>query len=115
MRRIGRDGPGWTKVACGEHEYTHHGFDVLLRLGSAEVLQPDLTWCGGLTAGRRIARMVEDASLELVPHRGGSLWGLPLALTSPSCTHDGRELPRGIPAAGGDDTPVREWTLSGFE
>ena len=83
--RIGGGGPGWTRVACGEHEYTQYGFDVLVRLGSAEVLQPDLTWCGGLTAGLRIARLVEDAGLELNPHRGGSLWGLPLALTSPSC------------------------------
>lgn len=85
VRRIGGQGPGWTRVACGEHEYTHHGFDVLIRLGSAEVLQPDVTWCGGLTAGIRIARLVEEAGLELSPHRGGSLWGLPLALSSPSC------------------------------
>jgi L-rhamnonate dehydratase len=64
---------------------TQYGFDVLVRLNSAEVLQPDLTWCGGLTAGIRIARLVENAGLEVNPHRGGSLWGLPLALTSPSC------------------------------
>ena len=86
VRRIGGGGPGWTRVACGEHEYTHHGFDVLVRLQSAEVLQPDVTWCGGVTAGRRIARLVEQAGLEIIPHRGGSLWGLPLALTAPSCT-----------------------------
>ena len=86
VERIGGGGPGWTKVACGEHEYTEHGFDVLIRVGSAEVLQPDMTWCGGVTAGRRIARLVEAAGLEIIPHRGGSLWGLPIALTSPSCT-----------------------------
>lgn len=86
VKRIGGGGPGWTKVACGEHEYTEHGFEVLVRLGSAEVLQPDITWCGGLTAARRIAKLVEDAGLELVPHRGGSSWGLPIALTAPSCT-----------------------------
>jgi L-rhamnonate dehydratase len=86
VRRIGGGGPGWTKVACGEHEYTEHGFEVLTRLGSAEVLQPDMTWCGGVTAGRRIARLVEAAGLEIIPHRGGSLWGIPIALTSPSCT-----------------------------
>lgn len=85
VRRIGGGGSGWTRIACGEHEYTQYGFDVLVRLGSAEILQPDLTWCGGLTAGLRIARLVEDAGLEINPHRGGSLWGLPLALTSPSC------------------------------
>ena len=86
VKRIGGGGPGWTKVACGEHEYTEHGFEVLVRLGSAEVLQPDVTWCGGLTAARRIAKVVEDAGLELVPHRGGSSWGLPIALTAASCT-----------------------------
>lgn len=86
VRRIGGGGPSWTRVACGEHEYTEHGFDVLVRLGSAEVLQPDITWCGGVTAGRRIARLVEAAGLEMIPHRGGRLWGLPIALTSPSCT-----------------------------
>ena len=86
VEKIGGGGPGWTKVACGEHEYTEYGFEVLVRLGSAEVLQPDITWCGGLTAARRIAAQVEAAGLELVPHRGGSLWGLPISLTAPSCT-----------------------------
>ena len=86
VQRIGGGGPGWTKVACGEHEYTEHGFNVLVRLGSAEILQPDITWCGGTTAGRRIARLVEAAGLEIIPHRGGSSWGLPIALTSASCT-----------------------------
>jgi len=86
VRRIGGGGPGWTKVACGEHEYTEHGFDVLIRLNSAEILQPDITWCGGTTAGRRIARLVDAAGLEIIPHRGGSSWGFPIALTSPSCT-----------------------------
>ena len=86
VRRIGGGGPGWTRVACGEHEYTEHGFEVLVRVGSAEILQPDITWCGGTTAGRRIARLVEAAGLEIIPHRGGSSWGLPIALISPSCT-----------------------------
>ena len=74
------------KNACGEHEYTEHGFKVLVGLGSADILQPDITWCGGTTAGRRISAIVEDAGLELIPHRGASSWGFPIALTSPSCT-----------------------------
>ncbi len=86
VRRIGGSGSGLTRIACGEHEYTEHGFNVLIRLESAEVLQPDMTWCGGVTAGRRIANLVEQAGLEIIPHRGGSLWGLPIALTSPSCS-----------------------------
>ena len=84
--RIGIKGNGWTRIACGEHEYTEHGFKVLVGLGSADILQPDITWCGGTTAGRRISTLVERAGLELIPHRGASSWGFPIALTSPSCT-----------------------------
>jgi len=83
---IGQGGQKLTRIACGEHEYTQHGFNVLVELGSADVLQPDITWCGGTTAGRRIAQLVENAGLELIPHRGGSCWGFPIALNAPSCT-----------------------------
>lgn len=86
VNRIGGGGEAWTRIACGEHEYTQYGFDVLIRLGSAEILQPDITWCGGTTAGRRISRLVEAANLEIIPHRGGSSWGFPVALNSPSCS-----------------------------
>ena len=96
VRRIGGGGPGWTRVACGEHEYTEHGFDVLVRNRAAEVLQPDVTWCGGLTAGKRIRDLVEGAELELIPHRGGSVWGLPLALTARTCTM-AESFPAGSP------------------
>ena len=96
VRRIGGGGAGWTRVACGEHEYTEHGFDVLVRLEAAEVLQPDITWCGGLTAARRIRDLVEGAGLELIPHRGGSVWGLPIALTARTCTM-AESFPAGSP------------------
>lgn len=86
VRRIGGKGPQWTRVACGEHEYAEHGFNVLVRNEAAEVLQPDITWCGGLTAAKRIRDLVERAGLELIPHRGGSVWGLPIALTATTCT-----------------------------
>ena len=96
VRRIGGGGPGWTRVACGEHEYTEHGFDVLVRTNAAEVLQPDITWCGGMTAGKRIRDLVEGAGLELIPHRGGSVWGLPIALTARTCTM-AESFPAGSP------------------
>ena len=96
VRRIGGGGPGWTRVACGEHEYTEHGFNVLVRTQAAEVLQPDVTWCGGLTAGKRIRDLVEGAGLELIPHRGGSVWGLPIALTARTCTM-AESFPAGSP------------------
>jgi L-rhamnonate dehydratase len=74
-----------TKIASGEHEYTRFGFANLIRHKAVEVLQPDVSWCGGVTSLRRIAAMAAEHHLEFIPHRGGSLYGLPLALSSPHC------------------------------
>jgi L-rhamnonate dehydratase len=74
-----------TKIASGEHEYTRFGFSNLIRHKAVEILQPDVSWCGGVTSLRRIAAMAAEHDLEFIPHRGGSLYGLPLALSSLQC------------------------------
>jgi L-rhamnonate dehydratase len=74
-----------TWIASGEHEYTRFGFQELIRHKAADVLQPDITWSGGLTELRRIAALASAASLPLIPHRGGSLYGLHLILATPNC------------------------------
>jgi L-rhamnonate dehydratase len=76
---------GSTMIASGEHEYTRFGFQELIRHKAADVLQPDITWSGGLTELRRIAVLASAASLPLIPHRGGSLYGLALILSTPNC------------------------------
>ena len=40
--------------------------------------QPDITWCGGLTAAVRIAAIAAEYQVPMVPHRGGEVWGLHL-------------------------------------
>ena len=75
-----------TRIASGEHEYTRFGFQILLRHNAVHILQPDLTWCGGLTEIRRVAAMAAAKSLPVIPHRGGSVYGLALILTAPNCT-----------------------------
>jgi L-rhamnonate dehydratase len=74
-----------TRIASGEHEYTHFGFAELIRHQAVDVLQPDVTWCGGMTPMRKVAAMAAEHGLELTPHRGGSLFGLPLCLSSAQC------------------------------
>lgn len=71
-----------TRIACGEHEFTHYGFAELIRNKAAHILQPDLTWTGGLTAGRRILALANGAGLDVMPHRGGSLFGIHLAIAN---------------------------------
>jgi L-rhamnonate dehydratase len=74
-----------TRIASGEHEYTRFGFQELIRHKAADILQPDITWSGGLTELRRIAALASAASLPLMPHRGGSLYGIHLVLAAPNC------------------------------
>ncbi len=72
-----------TLIASGEHEYTQYGFELLLEHKAVQVVQPDVTWCGGVTALRKIAVMAGERGLAFIPHRGGSIWGLPLVLSTP--------------------------------
>ena len=74
-----------TKIAHGEHEYTRYGFENLITRKAAHILQPDITWSGGLTELRRIAALAQAAQLPLIPHRGGSLFGLHFILATPNC------------------------------
>lgn len=89
-----------TRIANGEHVYTRFGFAELIRHNAADVLQPDVSWCGGVTSLRKIAALAAAHGLEFTPHRGGSLFGLPLCLSSSECnwaesfgtTDDGTDL-----------------------
>ncbi len=65
-------------LAGGEHEFTARDFGYLARAGSLDLWQPDITWCGGLTAALRIAELARKHGIPLVPHRGGEIWGLHL-------------------------------------
>lgn len=64
------------QLAGGEHEFTHHGFAEIARTGALDIWQPDITWCGGITAFLRIVEMAKGCGVQVVPHRGGEVWGL---------------------------------------
>ena len=49
--------PGSTLLTTGEHEYTRYGFRELIKRKAVDVLQPDITWCGGLTEALKIYHM----------------------------------------------------------
>lgn len=74
-----------TRIASGEHEYTHYGFHELIRHRAAHILQPDLTWSGGLTTGKRVLALAAPSKIPVMPHRGGSAFGMQLIVTSPLC------------------------------
>ena len=57
-----------TLIACGEQEATEWGFRQLIDRAGIDVLQPDLTRCGGFTTARKIVHMAELANRLVIPH-----------------------------------------------
>lgn len=56
------------KIAAGEQLATPWEFRRFIEHGCVDVVQPDLTRCGGLTVARQIVEMIDEHSLQLVPH-----------------------------------------------
>jgi len=61
-----------TRIACGEQESTEWGFQQLIERGGVDVVQPDLTRCGGFTVARKIVHMAERANRLVIPHSWSS-------------------------------------------
>ena len=72
-------------LAGGEHEFGVAGFKEIADHGSYDIWQPDITWCGGITAGLRICELATGSGVPVVPHRGGEVWGLHLITASDAC------------------------------
>ena len=72
-------------LAGGEHEFGVAGFREIGEHGAYDIWQPDITWCGGITAGLRICDLARDVGVPVVPHRGGEVWGLHLIAANDAC------------------------------
>lgn len=57
-----------TPVATGELEATRWAFANLIKLGSADILQPDATVCGGVGEFLKIAHMAAAFDIPVAPH-----------------------------------------------
>ena len=55
-------------VAAGEQVATVWDFERFIGQGCVDVVQPDLSRCGGVTVAKKIAEMAEEAGIDLVPH-----------------------------------------------
>lgn len=55
-------------VAAGEQLATIWEFERFITAGCVDVIQPDLSRCGGISVARRVAEMAEAANIDLVPH-----------------------------------------------
>jgi len=55
-------------LATGEHEYTRYGVRDLIIAGAVDIVQTDITRCGGFTEMLRIAALSQAWNLSLAPH-----------------------------------------------
>jgi L-alanine-DL-glutamate epimerase-like enolase superfamily enzyme len=56
------------RIAGGEGALEVHELQTLIRRGCLDVLQPDVTWCGGITGLRRVAVVAQENHLMFTPH-----------------------------------------------
>jgi len=56
------------RIAAGEQDTTVWGFRELIERGHVDLVQPDVTRCGGITELLRIAALARDHGVETVPH-----------------------------------------------
>lgn len=59
---------GRVPLAAGENHFTRFEFNRLIRAGSVQILQPDLSKTGGITEVLRIAAMASAEKLAIHPH-----------------------------------------------
>lgn len=75
--------PSQTLLTSGEHEYTRWGFKLLLDRKCVDLLQPDITWCGGITEARRIVALASAYDVSIIPH-GSSVYSYHLQYAFPN-------------------------------
>ncbi len=78
-----RRAPKGLWVTTGEHEATRWGFRLLLEMGCADMIQPDVNWCGGLTELLKIGVLADEHGVPVVPH-GSSVYSYHFVATRPS-------------------------------
>lgn len=60
----------WQTLTTGEHWYGIYPFLWALEHKVVDILQPDLNWCGGITACRKITDAAEAAGIPVILHGG---------------------------------------------
>ncbi len=64
---------GGVPIAAGERIFSRWGFQQILELGAADVLNPDLAWTGGISEVKKIASYAEVHYIPVAPHNYGPI------------------------------------------
>lgn len=73
-------------IALGERLYTRWDFKAILAAGYVDIVQPDLSHCGGILEARKIAAMAEAYDVAVAPHCPLGPIALAASLQLDACT-----------------------------
>jgi len=71
-------------LTTGEHEYNRYGFKQLINSRCVDIIQPDITWLGGITEARRVVAMAAAHDTLVIPH-GSSVYSYHLQYAFTNC------------------------------
>ena len=71
-------------LTTGEHEYNRYGFKQLINSRCVDIIQPDITWLGGITECRRVIAMAASQDTMVIPH-GSSVYSYHLQYAFTNC------------------------------
>jgi L-rhamnonate dehydratase len=96
----------WQTLATGEHWYLTYPFSTAVQRGLVDIFQPDILWCGGITAAVKICHIAEAAGINVITHAGMNYpFGQHLAFAMPAIVWGERS--EGVSAPG---VPLAEMT-----
>ena len=100
------------QVAIGNLEFDYKAYYSILSRRACDIIQPELQWCGGLTAVRRIAAIARPYDIPVVPH-GSGVYNYHFVLSNANSPYaeylsvgDGTELRPIFDAVVGEPLPV---------
>ncbi len=65
-----------TPLAAGENETTLHGYKPFFEKRAIDIVQPDATWCGGISEDMKIMAAADAHDMRIVTHSFSSAVGL---------------------------------------
>ena len=98
-------------IAGGESLSGLNEFETLLAAGAVDIVQPDVTYCGGITAALRIVAVARAHHARIAFHLGGSFGpGMAASLHLSLATRDAIILER-VPATTQVQADLCDWPL----
>jgi len=100
-------------ISGGEVLTRRQAFQPFLERRAFDIVQPDVTKCGGLSEFRRIAQMAEDRNIEVVPHGWNTAVGLAADLQIAAFLPNARYVEYLTPCAYIDELTSEPFALDG--